>query len=98
MPANLENSAVVKDGKRLVFMPIPKKGKAKECSSSVQFSRSVVSDSLQPHESQHARLPCPSPTPRVHSDSHQYCTIALISYTSKVILKILQVRLQQFVN
>ena len=36
--------------------------------SSVQFSRSVVSDSLQPHESQHARPPCPSPTPRVHSD------------------------------
>ena len=37
--------------------------------SSVQFSRSVVSDSLQPHVSQHARPPCPSPTPRVHSDS-----------------------------
>ena len=34
--------------------------------SSVQFSRSVVSDSLQPHESQHARPPCPSPTPRVY--------------------------------
>ena len=38
--------------------------------SSVQFSSSVVSDSLRPHESQHARPPCPSPTPRVHSDSH----------------------------
>ena len=37
--------------------------------SSVQFSRSVVSDSLRSHESQHARPPCPSPTPRVHSDS-----------------------------
>ena len=34
-----------------------------------QFSRSVVSDSLRPHESQHARPPCPSPTPRVHSNS-----------------------------
>ena len=34
-----------------------------------QISRSVVSDSLRPHESQHARPPCPSPTPRVHSDS-----------------------------
>ena len=34
-----------------------------------QFSRSVVSDSLRPHESQHARPPCPSPTPRVHSDT-----------------------------
>ena len=44
----------------------------KKCSVllySVQFSRSVVSDSLRPHESQHARPPCPSPTPRDHSDS-----------------------------
>ena len=40
-----------------------------ELFSPVQFSRSVVSDSLQPHESQHARPPCPSPTPGVHSDS-----------------------------
>ena len=40
------------------------------CSHSVQFSRSVMSDSLQPHESQHTRPPCPSPTPRVHSNSH----------------------------
>ena len=38
--------------------------------SSVQFSCSVMSDSLRPHESQHARPPCPSPTPRVHTDSH----------------------------
>ena len=36
---------------------------------SVQFSHSVVSDSLRHHESQHARPPCPSPTPGVHSDS-----------------------------
>ena len=34
-----------------------------------QISRSVVSDSLRPHESQHARPPCPSPTPGVHWDS-----------------------------
>ena len=34
--------------------------------SSVPFSRSVKPDSLRPHESQHARPPCPSPTPRVH--------------------------------
>ena len=50
--------------------------------SSVQFSRSVVSDSLQPHELQHARPPCPSPTPRVHSDSHpssQWCHPAISS-------------------
>ena len=37
--------------------------------SSVQFSSSVVSDSLWPHELQHARPPCPSPTPGVHSNS-----------------------------
>ena len=50
--------------------------------SSVQFSRSVVSNSLRPHESQHARPPCPSPTPRVHSDSRpssQWCHPAISS-------------------
>ena len=55
MPANLENS-----GKRSVFIPIPKKGNAKECSN--------------------------------------YHTIALISHTSKVMLKILQTKLQQYMN
>ena len=44
-----------------LYVPVPL--------SSVQFSHSVLSDSLRPHESQHARPPCPSPTPRVHSDS-----------------------------
>ena len=51
-------------------------------SSSVHFSRSVVSNSLWPHESQHSRPPCPSPTPRVHSDSHpssQWCHPAISS-------------------
>ena len=51
-------------------------------SRSVQFSRSVVSDSLQPRESQHARPPCPSRTPGVHSDSHpssQWCHPAISS-------------------
>ena len=38
--------------------------------SSVQFNRSVMSDSLWPHELQHTRPPCPPPTPGVHSDSH----------------------------
>ena len=50
--------------------------------SSVQFSRSVVSDSLRSHESQHARPPCPSPTPGVHSDSRpssQWCHPAISS-------------------
>ena len=37
--------------------------------SSVQFSRSVMSDSFRPHDSQHTRPPCPSPTPGVHSNS-----------------------------
>ena len=38
--------------------------------SSVQFSRSVMSDSLQPHELQHSKPPCPSPVPGVQSNSH----------------------------
>ena len=44
--------------------------------SSIQ---SVVSDSLRLHEPQHARPPCPSPTPRVHSDSRQWCHPAISS-------------------
>ena len=50
--------------------------------SSVQFSHSVVSDYLRPHESQHARPPCPSPTPRFHSNScssSQWCHPAIPS-------------------
>ena len=60
MPANLENSAVPQDWKRSIFIPIPKKGNAKECSN--------------------------------------YHTITLIIHASKVMLKILQARLQQYVN
>ena len=60
MPANLENSAVATGLERSVFIPIPKKGNATECSN--------------------------------------YSTIALISHASKVMLKILQARLQQYVN
>ena len=60
MPANLENSAVATGLVRSVFIPIPKKGNAKECSN--------------------------------------YHTIVLISHASKVMLKILQARLQQHVN
>ena len=47
-----------------------------------QISRSVVSNSLRPHESQHARPPCPSPTPGVHGDSRplsQWCRPAISS-------------------
>ena len=60
MPANLENSAVATGLERSVFIPIPKKGNAKECSN--------------------------------------YRTIAFISHASKVMLKILQARLQQYMN
>ena len=60
MPANLENSAVATGLEKSVFIPIPKKGKAKECSN--------------------------------------YHTIALISHASKVMHKILQARLQQYMN
>ena len=60
MPANLENSAVATGLKRSVFIPVPKKGTAKECSN--------------------------------------YCTIALTSHASKVMLKILQARLQHYMN
>ena len=71
------------DWKRSVFIPIPKKGNAKECSNyhtmaltSVQFSRPVVSDYLQPHELQYPRPPCPSSTPGVYPNScplSQWC-------------------------
>ena len=50
--------------------------------TAVQFSRSVVSNSLQPHESQHARPPCPSPTPGVYPNpcpSSRWCHPAISS-------------------
>ena len=59
-----------------------RKFSSKLLSSEVQFSHLVVSDSLPPHESQYARPPCPSPTPRVHSDSRpssQWCHPAILS-------------------
>ena len=56
---------------------------------SVQFSCSVVSDSLRPHKSQHARPPCPSPTPRVYSNScpssrwcHPVISSSLVPFSS----------------
>ena len=51
-------------------------------SPSIQFSHSVISDSLWPHESQHVRPPCPSPTPGVYSNSYsssQWCHPAISS-------------------
>ena len=57
-------------------------GKQIKMSSSVQFSCSVMSDSLWPHELQHARPLCPSPTPGVHSNSRpssRWCHLAISS-------------------
>ena len=51
------------------FFTVEPLGKVMYTFSSVQFSSSVMSDSLRPHKSQHARPPCPSLTPRVHSNS-----------------------------
>ena len=53
---------------------------------SVWFSRSVVSDYLRPHESQHARPPCPSPTPGVHSDSRPSSQLCHSAISSSVVL------------
>ena len=57
--------------------------------SSVQFSRSVVSDSLRPHESQHSRPPCPSSTPGVsqltHSHNHIFHVVTIQVYFSREI-------------
>ena len=53
--------------------------------SSVQFSCSVVSNSLRPHELQHARPPCPSPTPEVHSNSHPFSRWCYEAISSSVV-------------
>ena len=74
----IEEETLPKTFYEVTITLIPKSDKF----SSVQFSRSVVSDSLQPHESQHTRPPCPSPIPWVHSDSHpssQWCHPAISS-------------------
>ena len=75
MPANLENSTVATGLEKVSFHSNPKERQCQRmfkrphnCThlqfSSVHFSCSVVSDSLRPHESQNARPPCPSQTPR----------------------------------
>ena len=53
--------------------------------SSVQFSHSVVSDFLRPHELQHARPPCPSPTPRVHPNPCPLCQWCHPTISSSVV-------------
>ena len=69
--------------------------------SSVQFSRSAMSDSLQPHELQHARPPCPSPTPGVHSDScplSQWCHPAISSCCPLLLLSPIPPSIRVFSN
>ena len=56
-------------GKGTTWLPASKRQERSQSVSSVQCSRSVVSDSLRPHGLQHARPPCPSPTPGVYSNS-----------------------------
>ena len=82
MPANLENSELATRLEKVSFHSNPK---GRQCQrmlkpphhcthlSSVQFSHSVVSNSLQPHEPQPARPPCPSPTPGVHPNPCSLC-------------------------
>ena len=62
---------------------------SRNCGKAVQFSRSVMSDSLWPHEPQHARPPCPSPTPGVHQNPcpssrwcHQIISFPAIPFSS----------------
>ena len=65
-----------------VYTPIQNSPSTPFPHTSVQFSCSVVSDSLRPHESQHAKSPCPSPTPGVYSNSwplSQWCHPAISS-------------------
>ena len=89
MPANMENSAMATGLEKVSFHSNLKERHCQRmlkllhnCThlSSVQFSRSVMSNSLRPHELQHARPPCPSPSPRVHSNScplSQWCYPAI---------------------
>ena len=63
-PARESSVLVVPEGPLVARL-----GKSRQSFRSDEISRSVVSDSLRPHESQHARSPCPSPTPGVHPNS-----------------------------
>ena len=71
------------------------------CFSSVQFSHSIVSNSLRPHESQHARPPCPSPTPGVHANSHpssRCCHPAIILCRPLFLLPLIPPSIRVFSN
>ena len=84
LPSSLHPSPVIHVPESVVFVTFLPSGQHRTLFqfSSVQFSHSVVSDSLGPHKLQHARPPCPSPTPGVHSDSRpssQWCHPAISS-------------------
>ena len=69
--------------------------------SSVQFSHSVMSHSLWPHESQHTRPPCPSPTPGVHPDSRplsRWCPSHLILCCPLLLLPPISPNIRVFSN
>ena len=68
---------------------------------SLQFSHSVVSDSLPPHESQHTRPPCPSPNPRVHSNSRplsRWCHPAISTCRPLLLLPAIPPSIRVFSN
>ena len=70
------NKGILKLGQLVTLqkpLNVQMKGRVTYLFSSVQFSRSVVSDSLRPHEPQHARPPCPSPIPGVHPNPCPLC-------------------------
>ena len=91
MPANMENSAMATGLEKVSFHSNLKERHCQRmlkllhnCThlSSVQFSHSVVSDSLRPHELQHTRPPCTSSSPEVHPNScpsSQWCHPAISS-------------------
>ena len=77
------------------------KEKERHKNSSVKFSRSVESDSLQPHESQQARPPYPSPSPRVNSNSHpssRWCHPAISSPVALLLLPPIPLSIKVFSN
>ena len=72
-------AGVVSTAKTVTWLTIHLNVPRKFQFSSVQFSHTIMSDSFWPHGLQHARLPCPSPTPRVYSNSCQWCHPAISS-------------------
>ena len=63
-------SRKVGDAQSFFLTPVNQGTRQSEHSQSVQFSDSVLSDSLRPHKRQHPRLPCPSPTPGAQAQVH----------------------------